>query len=839
MSHSRTRSFHAPRFLKIGGVLVVAMWFAVAISSSAQTFTVLANFNQQSGTTLVMGSLIQGLDGNFYDTSVLPLNGGPGSVFKVSPAGEVTTLYKFCSLSLCSDGNIPWKGLVMAANGLMYGTTVYGGAAGQCTGGVYPGCGTIFQITPDGVLTTLHSFSGTDGQWPPGPLVLGADGNLYGTTSFGGNSNAGTVFMVTPGGSFTTLSDFCNSLGCFGANSNALIQGADGNFYGTTAESGNDNGGTVFKITPQGVLTSFNLCTQTACNGGSFPIAPLVQAANRNFYGTASAGGNTGTSTVCGQSGSGGYGGIFEITADGTLTSLYTFQDSSDGSAPAAALIQATDGNLYGTTECGGGNSSAGTIFSITASGTFTPLYSFIGAAAEGGSEAQVGLLQGTDGNFYGTTPANGTNNNGTVFRFSMGLSPFVKALPTSGGVGTIIQILGTSLMGSTAVSFNGTAATFTVASDSNIQATVPSGATSGPVTVTTANGTLSSNQPFQVTAQVATPVFSPAAGLFPSAQTVTISDATPSATIYYTTDGTNPTASSTAYSGLITVSLTETIEAIAVASGLANSPVASATYGIQTPPPTFSLAAGIYASKQTLTISDAMAGAAIYYSTGTPTLGSTLYNGPITISSTETIGAIAVASGYSASTVTSALYIIGAPFTIEPTPGSPTEVVVSPGGTATYALTLAPSGVPTIPVGVTFSASGLPSGASATFSPNLVTSGAGSTSVTMNIDTGGSSAQIRSGKMTWVLAFCVLLVPLAGTRRSRKQLARRVNGTTYLLAVLLLCTLFGTLVGCGKLGALVGNAPSSQTYTVTITATGGGTTTTSATTTVLLKVRG
>jgi uncharacterized repeat protein (TIGR03803 family) len=805
------------------------MWLMVAISSSAQTFTVLVNFSGTGIQAPFQSSLIQGLDGNFYGT-----NGAdnlPGTVFKVTPSGELTTLYTFCSLTGCPDGNLPSGALLLAANGVMYGTTVYGGAR-KCSGGYLPGCGTIFQISPDGVFTTLYTFSGTDGAFSLGPLVQGSDGNLYGTTGSGANLNAGTVFMITSGGTLTTLYDFCNSLGCFGSYASALIQGADGNFYGTTAEAGNYGGGTVFKVTPQGVLTSYSLCTQTACNIGGWPDAPLVQASNGDFYGTAASGGTIGTTQVCGQTSTTGYGGIFELTPDGTLTGLYTLQASTDGATPRAALIQATDGNLYGTTSCGG-NDGAGTIFSITPGGTFTALYSF--AAPYGmGVGTQAALLQGTDGNFYGTTPADGTNDEGTVFKFSMGLGPFVKTLPTSGGVGTVIQILGTGLTGATAVSFNGTTAVFTVVADSNIQATVPAGATTGLVTVTTANGTLSSNQAFQVTNQTATPVFSPPGGIYASAQNVTISDV--GATIYYTTDGTTPTTSSAAYSGPITVASTETIQAIAIASGHAASAVASAAYGIQTATPTFSLAAGMYASTQTVTISDAMAGATIYYTMdgSTPNTSDTVYSGPITVSSVETVEAMAVASGYSPSAVASALYIVGPPFTVQATT---TWVEVSPGGAAAYPLTVAPaSGISTIPVAVSFSASGLPSGPTATFSPNPVPAGAGSATVTLTIQTSSSSARISSAGMSWAVTLCVFIVPLAGRRRRRSRIWRSANGAGYLPWLLLLCTLSGALAGCGSLGAAIGGEPSSHTYTVTITATGGGTTTT---TTVLLKVRG
>ena len=160
-----------------------------------------------------------------------------------------------------------------------------------------------------------------------------------------------------------------------------------------------------------------------------------------------------------------------------------------------------------------------------------------------------------------------------------------------------------------------------------------------------------------------ATPVFSPAAGTYISAKSVTITDATTGAAIYYTTDGTAPTTSSNLYSGAITVSATQTIKAIAVAPGLANSAVATATYIIAAATPVFSPAAGTYISAKSVTITDATTGAAIYYTTdGTaPTTSSNLYSGAITVSATQTIKAIAVAPGLTNSAVATATYIIAA----------------------------------------------------------------------------------------------------------------------------------------------------------------------------------
>src|SRR5208282_794266 len=278
-----------------------------------------------------------------------------------------------------------------------------------------------------------------------------------------------------------------------------LIQATDGNFYGTTAYGGaygvgsGDTCGTVFKITPSGVLTTLH---SFDCTDGEAPIAGLIQATDGNFYGTTSEQ-NNGTS-----------GTVFKITPSGTLTTLYSFCSQSgctDGEGPYAGLVQGTDGNFYGTTLFGGVNDSCidgigcGTIFKITPSGTLTTLYSFCSqSGCTDGAEPWVGLVQDTNGNFYGTTDVGG-GNNGAVFSLSVGLGPFAKTLPTSGPVKSAVQILGTDLTGATSVSFNGTEAKFKVASATLITTTVPKGASSGFVAVITPGGTLTSNVPFVV----------------------------------------------------------------------------------------------------------------------------------------------------------------------------------------------------------------------------------------------------------------------------------------------------------------------------------------------------
>src|ERR1035438_6425411 len=342
-------------------------------------------------------------------------------------------------------------------------------------------------------LTTIHRFcsqSGCpDGASPSAGLVQATNGDLYGTTPHAGANDDGTIFKITPGGTLTTLYSFCSQTNCTdGATPYAgLVQAANGDLYGT-AYNGGANGdlGTVFKITPTGTLTTlYSFCSQSGCADGAHPAGGLVQAANGNFYGTTESGGRAH-----------GGGTVFKITPGGTLTTLYRFPD---GSSPFAGLVQAADGDFYGTTS-GGGAADLGTVFKITPSGTLTTLYTFCSqSGCTDGAYPYAGLAQDTNGDFYGTTYVGGANYDGTVFRLSVGLGPFVKIRPPYGKVGAAVTILGTNLTGAASVSFDGTAAVFTVVSGSEITTTVPAGASSGKVQVVTPSGTLSSNASFLV----------------------------------------------------------------------------------------------------------------------------------------------------------------------------------------------------------------------------------------------------------------------------------------------------------------------------------------------------
>jgi uncharacterized repeat protein (TIGR03803 family) len=442
--------------------------FATVISAPAQTFTTLVYFNDGSS---VFSSLIQGRDGSLYGTSNNGGVSGAGSVFKVTPSGTLTTLYSFCSQANCADGSLPFSALSLGVDGNFYGTTQNGGTVGL---------GTAFKITPGGGFTVLHSFDGTDGSSPDAGLVLGSDGNFYGTTYGGGNSEAGTVFKITPAGALTTLHSFAGTDGDFPVA--AVVQGFDGNFYGTTYAGGDQSSpcfgacGTVFKVTPRGKFTSLHSFDFT---DGSTPYAPLVQAGSGAFYGTTFGGGDVdfhGCAVGCGT--------IFKISSGGAFATVHKFHGGGDGGNLDSALIQATDGNLYGE------NLNAADIFEFTLPRTFTTEHSFSAAGGGGGSTE---VFQATDGEFYGTY--GGTDGvPGAVFSLDTGLAPFVAFVIPTGTAGKTAQILGQGLVGTTSVTFNGFEATsFAVVSDTYMTAVVPSGATTGSVVVTTPTGTLTS----------------------------------------------------------------------------------------------------------------------------------------------------------------------------------------------------------------------------------------------------------------------------------------------------------------------------------------------------------
>ena len=339
------------------------------------------------------------------------------SAVQAQATAKLTTLYSFTD---GDDGEIPQAALIQGSDGNFYGTT-FGG-------GINRG-GTVFRITPAGVLTTLHSFTldSADGSVPTAALVQGSDGNFYGTTDGGGPDNSGTIFRITPAGAFTILYLFTGNTDG-GSTVAALVQGRDGNFYGTTSENGVYSGGTVFRITPAGVLIT--LYSFTGGTDGHKPVAALIQGRDGNFYGTTSAGGTYGDGTV------------FQLTPAGVLTTLCNFTGGNDGQKPYAALIQGSNGDFYGTTVEGGAD-SVGTVFRITPTGALTTLHTFTGI--NDGGIPLAGLVEGSDGYFYGTTSNGGANEGGTIFQLTPAcaftlLHNFVGATDGEDSEATLIQ---------------------------------------------------------------------------------------------------------------------------------------------------------------------------------------------------------------------------------------------------------------------------------------------------------------------------------------------------------------------------------------------------------------
>ncbi len=466
-------------------------------------FTKLADFGNGNG-EYPNAPLAQGTDGDLYGTT----QNGPwpsnGFAFKMTLGGTFSTFDYACTENDCT-GHQPYAGLVLASDGNFYGTTYEGGDGAYRSSSRYPG-GTVLQLNPQSGLNTIYSFCSLvacdDGDDPFSPVIQGGDGNFYGVTPGGGANNLGTVFSVTSGGTLTTLHSFASTEG--NTPYGGLIQASDGNFYGTTGYGGSganctDEGGcgTIFKITSEGTLTTlYNFCGQTNCADGYYPRGSLIQATDGNLYGVTIYGGaNT-------KSGSPNYGTVFEITTAGVFTSLYSFcalTNCADGYSPAG-ILQATDGNFYGATYDGGA-SYYGTLFKLTSAGVLTTLHNFCTKGGEHCTDGEYpeALVQATDGNFYGVAQRGGISSHGTAFKVSVGLGAFVETVTASGAAGASVIILGTNMTGASSVTFNGAAAAFKLVSSTEITATVPSGATTGPVVVTTPKGKLTSNKSFTI----------------------------------------------------------------------------------------------------------------------------------------------------------------------------------------------------------------------------------------------------------------------------------------------------------------------------------------------------
>ncbi len=379
------------------------------------------------------GPLLQASDGNFYGTTLAggvntcrPIDPMPcGVIFKMTPNGVETVLYTFGASA--TDGYNPSAPLIQGQDGALYGVTT--------NGGDYGGGGTVFRITLAGSYTVLHSFGATptDGIVPIGGLVQADDGNFYGVTASGGanhcvqipqdGSNCGTVFRMPPSGVVTILYSFGSSVSDGVTPNASLVLASDGNLYGTTANGGanscgsfgaTNDCGTLFRITPDGaetVLHSFG----TSRTDGIAPLGALIQGSDGALYGTTASGGGGEFcyfAFFCGT--------VFKMTLAGEVTIVHAFAESSreDGYGPSQYLVQTADGSIYGMTGSGGASLSdlTGTVFKLSSTGVKTTLYSF-GALTSGPSNPVGGLVQGTDGAFYGVTAYSGASGTGTIFK--------------------------------------------------------------------------------------------------------------------------------------------------------------------------------------------------------------------------------------------------------------------------------------------------------------------------------------------------------------------------------------------------------------------------------------
>jgi uncharacterized repeat protein (TIGR03803 family) len=366
----------------VAAAFAVSAWLTAAQAQTVATLTTLTSFTNPVGPT---PALIQGSDGELYGVAPAGGSHGYGSAFRISLDGVLTRLASFELTNA-----LPVGGLVQGSDGNFYGTT-----SGAGTGG---GHGTVFRLTPDGALTTLFSFSGSDGD-PRGRLIQASDGSFYGTTE--GWYNSGTVFRVTTNGDLTTLVSFNVTNG--GAPFAGLVEASNGYFYGTTYYGGSTGLGTVFKMTPAGELTTLISFTNTAR-----AAAGLVQGSDGSLYGTTAGMSNSPSSIYPGI--------VYRMTPEGAFTTLATpfNYDTWPGT-----LIQASDGNFYGTTSSGGSR-GLGTLFQVSPDGVFTTLLEF--NCSNGASPSD--LMQATNGLLYGTTRSCGQYGYGTAFQISLTATP-------------------------------------------------------------------------------------------------------------------------------------------------------------------------------------------------------------------------------------------------------------------------------------------------------------------------------------------------------------------------------------------------------------------------------
>lgn len=534
----------ASNFCRFPALVLTLALALTAASAQAQTYTVLYNFNGTDGCCAIYPSMMaQGEDGNVYGATTSGGTSGYGTIFKMTPAGALTDLHSFNF----TDGDGPQGGISLGLDGNFYGSTYQGGANAR---------GTIFKITPAGTFTSLYSFANTtDGAYPRtppvmaqdgnlygttgngtdfvlykittagaftimatlvsqsfSPLLLGSDGNLYGTTLSGGTYNAGTVFVFSPSAkTIKTLFAFHTEASPTGP----LMLGTDGALYGTASGGGTGSSGVVFRITTGGSYKVIYNFSVSGTSDGRYPQTGVVQGSDGFLYGVASAGGASGLGT------------LFRVSTTGTgFQDLHDFQTIT-GDTPSSALLLHTNGTLYGEAFHGGAKTAYGLVFSFANNlkPFVTPLV--LRSARVGASVSLLGQGFSTATSVtFGTTAATYTAASDTFLTakpvagsttaqitvkepsgnllspLKFKIAPTISSFsPTSGPVGTSVVITGMSLSQATAVKFGTVAATsFTVNSNTQVTATVPTGAVTGKISIATPGGTAASATAFTVT---------------------------------------------------------------------------------------------------------------------------------------------------------------------------------------------------------------------------------------------------------------------------------------------------------------------------------------------------
>jgi len=437
--------------------------FKISLSEGLTELVEFAGFGWMGIGVTSVSALEEDGAGNLYG---LTQNGGRddlGAIFKLTPADQLTSLLSFAGDGPSNKGANPVAGMRYDGSGNFYGTTRGGGALDK---------GSLFKMTSAGVLTTLVEFTGNGtsnrGAYPSAAMILASDGNLYGTTEEGGAFDNGTVFKMTPAGMLTTLIEFTGQgvVNRGGHPSAAVVEARDGNFYGTTGEGGLTDLGTIFKITPAGELTTLVEFTgDGASNKGAYPSAAVIEASDGNFYGTTEYGGAD------------DYGTLFKMTPAGMLTTLveFTRDGTSVGAQPIAALVEARDGNIYGTTSRGAAG-DLGTIFEITPPSVFTTIYQFGNYYYDNeDGRPNAGLTLASDGDLYGTTMGStpGSTSGGfNIFRLHFNGPPGVF------GISAAVKGTGMRISGSVNPANRDTSAVFHWGTDdgdlSNIVPTPP-----------------------------------------------------------------------------------------------------------------------------------------------------------------------------------------------------------------------------------------------------------------------------------------------------------------------------------------------------------------------------